>query len=453
MNISFHGACQEVTGSCILIESDKYKFLVDCGSFQGEEFSTDQNAEPFIFNPREIDFVLLTHSHLDHCGRLPKLFKEGFQGKVYSTPPTKDIVRIILEDASRIMAGKEGVDPKTLFNQEEIDKIMDFFVCLPYEDEFKINELVSIKLKDAGHILGSAFFEVMAIENGREKKLLFSGDLGNPPSPIIEDTEFSSGADMVVIESTYGGLMHEDKEIGKKAIRDAILEAIKIKGVLIIPVFAVERSQEILYELNHMVENNLIPKVSMFFDSPMAIRAIDIYRKYIDFYDEETRSLVKSGDDIFNFRGMQFTLNSEDSKKINNTKAPKIILAGSGMCNGGRVLHHLKFNLGKRKTHVMLLSFQAKGTLGRKIMDEEKTVLINDQNIKVKAKISVYGCFSSHADEGKLENWLNHLQKPSPTNIFINHGESDRSEALKKNLKKTINGNIIIPEFGKKYEI
>ncbi len=453
MQISFHGACQEVTGSCNLIESSDFKFLVDCGSFQGEEFSSDKNAEAFLFDPASIDFVLLTHAHLDHCGRLPKLMKEGFSGKIYCTAPTKDIVTIILLDAAKIMSEKLDINPELLFSAEEIEILMSHFVTIDYNKDKRINEFVSIKLRDAGHILGSAFFEIKTLENGVEKKLLFSGDLGNPPAPIIRDTEFSKGADIVIMESTYGGLIHEDREVGIKAIRQAIIDTIKKKSVLIIPVFAVERSQEIIYELNDLVENNFIPKIPMFFDSPMGISALEVYKKYENFYDDETRALVNSGDDIFAFRGMKFTPTTYDSKQINMTKAPKVILAGSGMCNGGRVIHHLKFYLSDFKAQVMLLSYQAKDTLGRKLMDGEKSVVINEENIKVKATISVFGCFSSHADERALEDWFAHLQNPIPKNIFINHGETDRSEALMDGLKRITNNNIIIPEFGVKYQI
>ncbi len=453
MQISFHGACQEVTGSCTLVESNDFKFLVDCGSFQGEEFSSEKNAQDFLFDPVSIDFVLLTHSHLDHCGRLVKLMKDGFGGNIYCTAPTKDLVSVILLDAAKIMAEKRGIDPALLFGAEEVERLMGLMTTIAYNEEFKINEFVSIKLKDAGHILGSAFFEVIARENNEEKKLIFSGDLGNSPAPIIRDTEFSDGADVVVMESTYGGFVHEEREVGIKAIRDAIIETIKKKSVLIIPVFAVERSQEIIYELNDLVENNLIPKIPMFFDSPMGISALDIYKQYQDFYDDTTMALIKSGDDIFNFRGMKFTPTSFDSKQINSIRPPKVILAGSGMCNGGRVLHHLKFNLSDSRAHVMLLSFQAKDTLGRKLMDGEKNVVINEENVKVRAKISVFGCFSSHADEPRLENWIGHLQNPIPKNIFINHGEEERSMALSENLKKKTNNNIVIPEFGVKYQI
>ena len=453
MKISFHGACQEVTGSCTLIETDKYKFLVDCGSFQGEEFSTDQNADPFSFNPRDINFVLLTHSHLDHCGRLPKLLKEGFNGKIYATGPTKELVNIILLDAAKIMKERVGINPSLLFGEEDIEKLMSLFFCIDHDNEFVINEDIKFQIKDAGHILGSVSYRVILKDADMIKNIVFSGDLGNPPAPIIRDTEFFDGADIVVVESTYGGFIHEDREIGKRAIRDAINETIKKKGVLIIPVFAVERSQEILYELNNMVDNNLVSKVKMFFDSPMGIRAMDVYKRYLDFYDDESRRLIEQGEDIFNFRGMEFTLTVDESKKINVTNPPKVILAGSGMCNGGRVLHHLKFYLENPKTHVMLLSFQAKNTLGRKLMDGEKVISINDESIKVKAKVSVYGCFSSHADQKKLEDWINHFQNPRPKNIFINHGEIERSQELSNSLSAELKDHAIIPELGVKYEI
>jgi len=453
MKISFHGASKEVTGSCTLVETDNNKFLVDCGSFQGEEFSSNKNIEKFNFNAKEISFVILTHSHLDHCGRIPKLFKAGFRGKIYCTKATKDITRLILEDASRIMSENIGIYKDLILTEEELDILMQQFECYEYNNEFIINEDIKIIFKDAGHILGSASIIVKINDNGVMKTLVFSGDLGNPPTPIIRDTEFIDGADVVVIESTYGGLIHEKKESGIQAIKDTIIETVKTKGVLIIPVFAVERSQEILYILNEMVENNLIPRVNMFFDSPMGIRAIDIYKKYTNLYDKKAKKLILGGDDIFLFKNMEYTLDKESSKKINFTRAPKIILAGSGMCNGGRVIYHLKFNLSNKKTKVMLLSYQAKGTLGRKLFDGEKEVIIEDLPIEVNTKISSFGCFSSHADNKKLINWTLKLQNPKPKNIFINHGEEEKCIELKNSLEDQISTNITIAQEGVNYEI
>lgn len=453
MKISFHGACGEVTGSCTLLETDKYKFLVDCGSFQGNQFSSNKNIEKFSFDTKNIDFLLLTHSHLDHCGRIPKLVKSGFKGKIYSTKATKEITKLILEDASRIMSENMKQNRDLIMDEHEIELLMKQFECHEYNEEFEINKDIKIIFKDAGHILGSASILININDAGINKKIIFSGDLGNPPTPIIRDTKFFSGADAVIIESTYGGLTHEKKEIGVKAIKNAIFETIKTKGTLIIPVFAVERSQEILYILNEMVENNLIPHVNMFFDSPMGIRAIDIYKKYTNLYDTNAKKLILSGDDIFLFKNMEYTLDKESSKKINFTRTPKIILAGSGMCNGGRVIYHLKFNLSNKKTHVMILSYQAKGTLGRKLFDGEKQITIEDVPIKVNAKISSFGCFSSHADNGKLINWILKLKNPKPKNIFINHGEEDKSIELKKSLENKISSNIHIAEHGISYEI
>ncbi|MDD4290274.1 MAG: MBL fold metallo-hydrolase [Patescibacteria group bacterium] len=453
MNISFHGACEEVTGSCTLVKTDKYKFLVDCGSFQGEQFSSNKNTEKFAFNPEEIDFVLLTHSHLDHCGRLPKLVNNGFKGKIYATLATKEITKLILEDASRIMSENMKLNRDLVMDQKEIEALMTQFENVNYDSELQINDDIKITYKDAGHILGSASIMININDSGVNKKIIFSGDLGNPPTPIIRDTEFFDGADAVIIESTYGGLIHEDRVIGEKAIRDAIIETVKTNGVLIIPVFAVERSQEILYMLNEMVDKNLIPRVNMFFDSPMGIRAVNIYKRYTNLYDEKAKNLVLSGDDIYLFKNMEYTLDKQASKKINSTHAPKIILAGSGMCNGGRVIYHLKFNLENPKTHVMLLSYQAKGTLGRKLFDGEKKVIIEDEPIEVRAKISTYGCFSAHADNDKLINWVMKLQNPAPSNIFINHGEPDKSEELLNNLKSKTSSNIQIAKHDIDYEI
>jgi metallo-beta-lactamase family protein len=453
MKISFHGACREVTGSCILIETNNSKFLLDCGMFQGESFVSNRNFEDFDFNPAEIDFVLLSHAHIDHCGRLPKLYKDGFRGKIYCTDATRDLSMLMLSDSAKIIsyeAAEHRVEP--FYSFEDVNNVFKLFKDLPYNKEAIIAGDVKVKLRNSGHILGSAFFEIWVKEGQEEKKLVFSGDLGNSPARIIKDLEFADGADIVFIESTYAGVEHESKEEGQSKIREAIIRCINNKGTLMVPIFALEKTQEILYELNHLAENGKIPHVPIFLDSPLAIRATEIYDRYQYLYDKDSMELINSGDELFEFPGMEYTLTSTQSRRINSLQPPKVILAGGGMCVGGRIQHHLKFNLGDPNSELLLVAFQVKGTLGRKLMTGHKKVTIDNYDIPVKAKISRINSHSAHADHSGLISWLKKMKNPKPKNIFIVHGEEEANFKLKEDGSKKIKTNFTIPEYGQKYE-
>jgi len=451
MQISFHGACREVTGSCTLVETKDFKFLVDCGIFQGQTNSKNKNTEKFEFNPKTIDFILLTHAHIDHCGRLPKLFKEGFKGQIYSTKATKNLVEIILLDSIKIQREEEK---KPLYEEKDIEKIIKKFKPFSYYQKIpvyssngtggKINSHISIRMQDAGHILGSAIFEVWV----DDKKLIFSGDLGNPPAPIIKDPDFIKQGDVLFIESTYGGRLHESKKEGARIFKDIILKTIHQKSTLIMPVFAMERSQEVLYQLNHLVENKIIPQVPVYFDSPLAIAATQIYRKHQNLYDQQAENLINSGDDIFDFPNLKFTKSREASMEINTARNPKIILASSGMCSGGRIPHHLKRYLNNPNNHLLIMSYQAQGTLGRELIEGAQNVIIHDKMVDVRAQITKTGSFSSHADHNQLLNWLNKIKDLKQ--IFIMHGEAQENRALAKDIQHI---KTTIPEYNKKYSI
>lgn len=451
MKISFNGACREVTGSCILIEFGETKFLVDCGMFQGN--SSNKNLEDFSFNPEEIDFVLLTHAHLDHCGRLPKLFAEGFCGRVYSTAPTRDLAEIILLDALRIaqIEGRPFCAP--LFTESDILSLRGFFTCLKYGEEKSINEKVRIRMRDSGHILGSSIFEVWINDQGKEKKLVFSGDLGNPPAPIVNDPEFISGADVVFVESTYGDRLHESKEQGIEILRQTIQETIKKGGVLMIPVFALERTQELLYTLNDFIENGKIGDISVFLDSPLAIKATGIYKQYADFYDKESKELISKGDDLFDFKGLEVIKNDAQAGKVDKTMPPKIILAGSGMFEGGKIKSYLKKYLGNSANTLLIISFQPKESLGYNLLQGEKFIEIDKAKIKVKAETKSIFAFSSHGDRTFLANWIEAINKPFPKKIFIIHGEEESSESFAQSLEKTSKGDLIVPKYKEIYEV
>ena len=422
MKISFLGAAGEVTGSSILIESKEANFLVDFGMFQGLN-SYEKNMKDFNFDPKKIDFVLLTHAHLDHSGRLPKLYKEGFSGKVFSTKATKDLAEIILYDSVRIFEKDKRIG---LYKYEDVLGLMRLFNCFNYGEEFDFKN-IKIKLRDAGHILGSTIFEVFV----EGKKLVFSGDLGNDNAPIVKDTEFIDSADIVFVESTYGGLIHKKREEGVEKLLLIIKEVIQRKAVLLIPSFSIERTQELLFEINNFVENKYISDINIFLDSPLAIKATKIYKEYKNIFDKESVRLINEGDDIFNFEGFKETENIKDSIKILRASLPKIIIAGSGMCSGGRMPFYIK-QYSKDKNNVILLnSYQAEGTVGRKIENKED-IFINEVRVPILAEVEKIDSFSSHADSVKIKKWVLNMK---PKRIFINHGEIERALALKEELK------------------
>jgi metallo-beta-lactamase family protein len=453
MKISFHGACREVTGSCILIEAPQQRFLVDCGIFQGEHFVSGRNFEPFKFNPEEIDFVLLTHAHMDHCGRLPKLFADGFRGKVYCTAATKDLTELMLLDSANIISREAAqFDHEPLYKESDVTGIISNFVTLPYDETTPIEGL-RVRLRDAGHILGSTIFEVWVKDGDKEKKMVFTGDLGNSPSPIIRDFEFIDGADYVCIESTYAGRYHESKKEGRQLMRNAVVETVAHGGTLMIPIFALEKVQEILFELNYLVENKLVPFVPVFLDSPLAISALAVYKEYQELYNVKSRLLLKTDRDIFGFRGLELTKTSAESKKINLVRPPKIILAGSGMCTGGRIPYHLEHNLNDPNSQLLFVSYLVPGSLGRKLLDGEKSVIIENYAVHVRAKISAIGCYSSHADQLRLMQWLKTIVKPYPKKVFVIHGELESNEILAKDASKQLGLETMVPEYGQVYDI
>jgi metallo-beta-lactamase family protein len=445
MKIFFHGACREVTGSCILVETEKTKFLVDCGMFQDKK--TYFKNQTFSFDPSSIDFVLLTHAHVDHCGRLPKLYRDGFRGKIYCTEPTKQISMAMLLDSANVFLKEKEYSP--LYFESDVLGVSNHFVSLFYNKEIKISSDVKIKLRDAGHVLGSCVYEVF-INN---KKIVFSGDLGNSSSPIVKNPEIIEGADYVFIESTYGAGFHEPREEGREKLKNAINEIERNQGVLMIPVFALERSQEMIFELKRLLVRGEIPLVQVFVDSPLAIKITDIYREFTNLFDEQAFELMKRGEDIFNFRGLKYIKKPNQSKKISKIKGAKIILAGSGMCDGGRIGSYLKRYLGNKNNKLLLVSFQVEGTLGYSLANQIKIINIDNNKINVRADVSLIRSFSSHADQKQLVDWISKIKKPKPKNIFIVHGEEGSNLILEEKIKKDLKLNCTIPFYDKVYEI
>lgn len=443
MQISFHGATREVTGSCYLVDDGRQRMLVDCGMFQGSAFADAKNFRDFGFDPKTIDAVVVTHAHLDHVGRLPKLVKEGFTGKIYATPPTAKLAQLVLQDAEQVMQDdfKREYRPK-LFEQEDVDRTIAQFETVDYSRRVKLDGL-AFRFRDAGHILGSSFVE---IEETGGPRVAFSGDLGNVPDPILKPTAQLAEQDALIIESTYGNRLHEEMDTREEQLRRCIQDTITRGGVLIIPAFAIERTQELLFELNHLVEAKQLPPVDVYLDSPLAIRASNVMVEYPQYYNVGAFERFKTGDDIFSFPGLHKTLTRDESKGINEAPWPKVIIAGSGMMNGGRILHHLVRYLGDAKSTVLIVGYQAAGTLGRRLYTGERNVDVLDERIKVKAKIASIGAYSAHADQKQLVNWIRSAVKP-PTHVYCTHGEEAASAALASRITEELDIPADVPRF------
>ncbi len=449
MKLTFTGGAGQVTGSCYLLESNEGKILIDCGLNQGDQFSNEENYEPFGFNPREIDAVFITHSHIDHIGRIPKLVKEGFIGSIYSTAPTKDEAYELLLDARHLMENETPPGKPMLYEISDIDNSREKWKTLSYHQIFKIKDF-QIEFYNCGHILGSASIKVTV----GGKSIVFSGDLGNIPAPLVKDTEYIQNTDYALVESAYGNRVHESVDERKSILEDLIEDTFKSKGTLMIPAFAMERTQELLFELNDLVENKRIPKVPIFIDSPLAIKLTAIYQKYSgdkEYFDDEALKMMKDNKDIFNFPGLRFTLTKEESKSINDVVPPKIIIAGSGMSNGGRILYHEIRYLPDEKSAMLIVGYQSQGTLGRRIIDGAQSVRIMGQEVPIKCKVKAIGGYSAHADQPLLLKWVESM-KQSVKKVFVVQGEEDQSKPLADKIRDNFAIDATVPSKGDVFE-
>lgn len=443
-----------VTGSNYLLESGGVKVLIDCGLHQGSSFCERLNFEPFPYAPKGIEAVLVTHAHIDHIGRLPQLYKAGFRGKIISTWPTRDFAEYLLIDSEHLLAREAEEKHHTpLYNLDDINKTMRLWQGIKYHEKFSLGDL-QIEFFDAGHILGSAFISVTD-EKGKGKKVVFSGDLGNVATPIVKDTDIIKQADYALIESTYGGRIHEKPGDRKDILEDSIEETVKARGVLLIPAFAMERTQALLFELHELVEQGRIPKAPVFIDSPLAIKLTQVYKKYSDdpdYFDAESLALMRKGDAIFDFPGLRLTLTTEQSKEINEVPAPKVIIAGSGMSQGGRILHHEIRYLPDPKNLLLFIGYQATGSLGRQILDGAKSVRIFSEEVPVRCKTKAIGGYSAHADQPHLIQWLAPMRK-SLKRVFVVQGEEDQSQALAHKIEDELAVDTRIPLMGEVVEL
>ncbi len=425
MQLTFYGGTGEATGSNYVLESGGTKIMVDCGLHQGNHYAERQNFESFAYEPKSINAVFVTHAHLDHTGRLPSLVRSGFHGTIYSTAPTKDFAELILLDSEHLLAKEaEREHRDLLYTTDDIMRTRELWHSLRYHEPVSVGPF-TVELYDAGHILGSAFIRIQA----EGKTIVFSGDLGNFPAPIIQPTEMIHEADYCVIESTYGDRAHANVDARREELENVVEDTAKSGGTLMIPTFAMERTQELLYHLHQLFEEGRIPRIPVFIDSPLAIKLTGVYKKYESYFNKETQNIAKSGDDILNFPGLHLTLTTEESKEINGAQPPKIIIAGSGMSNGGRILHHEARYLPDPKSTILFVGYQAAGSMGREILEGAQEVRIFGETVAVRCKKVNIAGYSAHADQPRLLEWVSNM-RDSLKKVFVVQGEPQSSNAL-----------------------
>ena len=473
MKITFLGATKTVTGSNFLVEGAGKKFLVDCGLFQGKATEELENQEPFEYDINSIDFMLLTHAHIDHSGRIPKLYKEGFRKNIIATKATCDLCSIMLPDSGHIQEmeiewtnkkrkrkGEEPLEP--LYTAEEAARSLELFRAVKYDEVIEIDENIHVRFNDAGHMLGSASIEVWINENGKEEKIVFSGDLGNNDIPLLSEPTMIEDTDYLIMESTYGSRLHMRNDDKAEMFLDIVSETLERGGTVVIPSFAVGRTQEILFEINKLKDKRddedfrkkyeELMKVPVYVDSPLAISATEVFEDNMDLFDEETQKYISEGNNPLEFPGLKFTRTVEESKALNESDESCIIISASGMCDVGRIKHHLKHNIWNPLNTILFVGYQAPGTLGYSIVNGAKKVKIFGEEMAVNAQIEYIEGYSGHADQEGLLNYIYSFIK-KPKHIFLIHGEPESQDVLKNKIIETTNLPVTIPSFGETYEI
>ncbi|RRS30694.1 MAG: beta-lactamase [Epsilonproteobacteria bacterium (ex Lamellibrachia satsuma)] len=457
--VTSYGAAEVVTGSCHLLAIEGGpRILIDCGMFQGQE--EEHNYGPFDFDPSEIDYLLVTHAHLDHVGRIPKLVKEGFIGSIYATNATRDLAEVIMLDSAKIMkedyktnykkALRRGAEDKViapLYEEGDVENALSLnWYYSEYDTAFELCEGVSVTYRDAGHILGSSFIELTYTERGTNYTIVFSGDLGNDNDMVLPPLEKCTHADYLYVESTYGDRNHQDIDASITEFKRVIIDTLRNWGNVLIPSFAVERTQEILCLLREMHEHKELPECQVFLDSPMATRATDVYRKYSDLLSPKCQKNKEENGTIFDFEGLIYTPDVEASKAINDVDHRAIIIAGSGMCTGGRIIHHFKNRLWNKKNALIFVGYQAVGTLGRHIVDGARWVKIFHEDILIKASVHTINGFSAHADQNSIIRWVSQIEDLKK--VYLIHGEEDKQVILRSALENSLQqrAHIVEPE-------
>ena len=473
MKITFLGATRTVTGSNFLVEACGKKFLVDCGMWQGKAEMEEQNADSFEFNPAEIDLMLLTHAHIDHSGRIPKLYKEGFKNKIYAHKATCDLCALMLPDSGhiqemeskwknkkRVRKGEKEIPP--LYTAEEAVRSLEIFEPVQYDEIIEITSDIHVRFNDAGHMLGSSIIEVWTKEDGKETKTVFTGDLGNNDLPLLDSPTMIENADYFIMESTYGSRMHLRNDEKAELFLNIVSETLDNGGTVVIPSFAVGRTQEIVYEINKLKETKdddefrrkykTLMKAPVYVDSPLAISATEVFRENTDLFDYEIKQEILRGDNPLEFPGLKFTQTADESKALNEDQTPSIIISASGMCEVGRIKHHLKHNLWNPKSTILFVGYQAPGTLGHSIVEGAKKVKIFGEEIAVNARIEYIEGYSGHADQEGLMNFIySFINKPK--HIFLVHGEEEAQDTLAEKIIQDVGIGVTVPEFGETYEI
>lgn len=441
--ITFCGGAGSVTGANFLLEIADKKILIDCGLSQGPEMAEDANWAPFPYDPKEIDILFVTHSHIDHIGKIPKLMSEGFSGKIYSTKPTRALTSPMLLDTAAILSKDKQYDLEKIYSEENINAAFIQWDSFDYNEKITVTDGLEVSFKNAGHILGSAMIEFIY----KGKKIVFTGDLGNSPSPLLPDTEKITDADYLIMESVYGDRNHESRNERRSLLERVIEDNYKRKGTLIIPTFSLERAQELLFELNNLVENNRIPVMPIFFDSPLAIRLTEIFKQFRSYFNETAQKVFSKDKYLFDFPGLHSTLRSEESKMINDTPNPKIVIAGSGMSSGGRIVHHEKHYLPGSNNTILLTGYQSVGTLGRLIQEGMKRVHISGEDVDVKAHIANILGYSGHKDADGLFHFVEDTQD-TVKKIFVVMGEPKSSMFLVQRIKDNLGLEASAPQKG-----
>jgi metallo-beta-lactamase family protein len=455
MQIQFFGAVREVTGSSHLLTVNGKRILLDCGLFQGKREESVKKNNNLKCRPSNIDTVVVSHAHIDHTGNLPSLVKQGFRGQIICTHATKDLIKPMLQDSAHIQEQdfkymkKHGIRyagaREPLYTQEDVNETLQLIYGVHYQEKTKIDENITLIYHDAGHILGSAIVELQINDGGEQKKLIFSGDLGRAGLPIIRDPEMIDEADVLIMESTYGNREHEPVERMGPQLAEAINGALGSGGKILIPSFALERTQEIVYHLNDLINNNVIPEIPIYVDSPLATTLTEVFREHTECYDEEIKkTFLENLENPFGLGRVTYTRSVDESKKLNHLKGPMIIIAGSGMAENGRIRHHLLNNIEDPHTCVIIVGFQAEYTLGRKLVEGASNVKIFGHDLQVRAEIKVLNAFSAHGDMHDLDNFAEHIQ--GLKKIFLVHGEIDQQDALANRLKQKTEAEVIIPQ-------